>query len=179
MCFKLKEIGVNTYPIFEFAGGNIEFVTQCKYLGTIVEQNGSVLDIERQMRNLYAKANALGSKFKLCSKEVKRQLFQLFCANLYCCRFWYEAKKGDHEKLRSAYNNCFRRIMRLSKYCSDSEMFAVNGVLSFGEMFRKQIFTFRKHLTECTCNSLITSAVYPKIGFNSTISSWWHNILYV
>ena len=109
-----------------------------------------MLDIERQMRNLYAKANALGSKFKLCSKEVKSQLFQSFCANLYCCQFWYEAKKGDHEELRIAYNNCFRRIMGLSKYCSASEMFVVNGVLSFGEMLRKQIFTFRKRLTECT-----------------------------
>ncbi len=87
MCFKLKEIGLKRYPVFEFAGGNIEFVTQCKYLGNIVEQNGSVLDIERQMRNVYAKANALWSKFKLCSNEVKSQLFQSFCANLYCCQF--------------------------------------------------------------------------------------------
>ncbi len=87
MCFKLKEIGLKRYPVFEFAGENIELliVTQCKYLGTIVEQNGSILDIERQMRNLYTKANALGSKFKLCSKEVKCQLFQSLCANLYCC----------------------------------------------------------------------------------------------
>ncbi len=77
MCFKLKEIGLKRYPVFEFAGENIEFVTQFVTLkGTIVEQNGSMLDIERQMRNLYAKANAHGSKFKLCSKEVKRQLFQ-------------------------------------------------------------------------------------------------------
>ena len=28
-------------------------------------------------------------------------------------------------------------------------------------MLRTQIFTFRKRLTECTCNSLIISAVYP------------------
>ncbi len=88
-------------------------------------------------------------------------------------------KKGEHEKLRIAYNNCFRRIMGLSKYCSASEMFVVNGVLSFGEMLRKQIFTFRKRLKECTCNSLIISAVHPNIGLNSTIWSWWHNILYV
>ena len=113
------------------------------------------------------KTNALGSTFKLCSKEVKSQFFQSFCASLYCCQFWYEAKKGDHDKLRIAYNNCFRRIMGLSKYCSTSKMFGVNpgvnGVLSFGEMLRKQIITFRKCLTECTCNNLFISAVYPHI----------------
>ncbi len=76
MCFKLKEIGLKRYPVFEIAGGSIEFVTQYKYVGTIVEQSGSMLEIERQMTNLYAKAIALGSKFKLCSKEVKSQLFQ-------------------------------------------------------------------------------------------------------
>ena len=139
----------------------MEILNLLKYLGTIVEQKGPMLGIERQMRNVYAKANALGSKFKLCYKEVKSQLFQSFCANLYCCQFWYEAKKGDHEKLRIAYNNCFRWIMGLSKYCSASEIFVVNGVLSFGEMLRQQIFSFRKCLTECTCNSLIISAVYP------------------
>ncbi len=63
MCFKLKEIGLKRYPVFELAGGNIEFVTQCKYLGTIVEQNGSVLDIEWQMRNFNAKANAIQIMF--------------------------------------------------------------------------------------------------------------------
>ena len=62
--------------------------------------------------------------------------------------------------------------MGLSKYCSASEMLVVDGVLSFVEMLRKQIFTFRKRLTECTWNSLIISAVYPNIGFNSTI--WTH-----
>ncbi len=62
------------------------------------------------------------------SYEVKNQLSQSFCANLYCYQFWYEAKKGDHEKIRIAYNNCYCRIMGLSKYCSASEMFVVNGV---------------------------------------------------
>ncbi len=57
MCFKLKEIGLKRNPVFEFAGGNIEFVTQ--YLETIVKQNGFVPDIKRQMRILYAKVHVI------------------------------------------------------------------------------------------------------------------------
>ena len=48
MCFKAKEINLKNYPVFEVAGGDIEFVTQYQYLGSIVEQNGSLLDIEIQ-----------------------------------------------------------------------------------------------------------------------------------
>ncbi len=56
-------------------------------------------------------------------------------------------------------------------------MFVVDGVLLFGEMLRKQIFAFKNRLTECTYNSLSISAVHSNIGFNSTIWSWWCNIL--
>ncbi len=67
--------------------------------------------------------------------------------------------KYDEQLFTCNKNN----IMGLSKYCSCSEMFLVNGLLSFGEMLRKQIFAFRKRcITECTCNSLLLiSAVYP------------------
>ncbi len=71
--------------------------------------------IEKYMRKLYFLTleivNSHGSKYKSGTNEVKRQLYQSFCANLYCCEFWYETKKGGYEKLGIAYNNCFCRIM--------------------------------------------------------------------
>ncbi len=57
-CFKLKDINLERYPAFEFAEENIEFVTQCKCLGTIVENNCS-------------KLNQTRLRVKSCSKEVK------------------------------------------------------------------------------------------------------------
>ena len=41
-------------------------------------------DIKIQMKAIYRKGNTLIRKFKQCSVEVKNQLFQSFCTNMYC-----------------------------------------------------------------------------------------------
>ncbi len=73
-----------------------------KSFWTIVKQKGSVLFMKRQMKKCL-----LGGKFKLCSSEIKIQLFQSFCANLYCYQF-RTMPKGRLLKITFAYNYCFR-----------------------------------------------------------------------
>ena len=92
----------------------------------VIEQNGSALDIERQMRKLYAKANSLVS------------FFQSFYANLYCCQFRYDDKRGvtrnyELRTLTVFWDKWdFRNI-------SASEMLVVHSVVSFGDKLRKPI----------------------------------------
>ena len=47
------------------------------------------------------------------------------------------------QQLKIAYNNSLRRLLGLPKYNSASEMFVNFGILSFGELLRKFVFSLK------------------------------------
>ena len=61
----------------------IPTVEQCRYLDITISTNNSVVDLKRQMRNMYANVNLLLKKFSKCSVGVKCFLFNTYCSNLY------------------------------------------------------------------------------------------------
>ena len=79
-------------------------------------------DILRQRRQLYARANVLARKFYMCTDEVKITLFRTFCCNLYTCQLWWNFTQAATRKINVAYNNAFRMIMQLPRYCSASNV---------------------------------------------------------
>ena len=146
MCFKPSTIKF-TILWFFLAGMKISIVTHCKYLDVIVSEHNSDNDLKRQMRNFYANANMLIGKFFTCSVNVKCYLFKTCCSTMYCSALWFNCTKTALTKLKIAYNNSLRRLLGLPKYNSASEMYINLGILSFGELFRNFVISFKTRIS--------------------------------
>ena len=158
-------------------GKKLRFVNEYKYLGIIVissfyDDN----DIMRQMRSLYIRGNFLSRNFMYCSDHVKSKLFLSFCSNMYCSHLWSSFKKSSFNKVRVAYNNCFRMLFKLPRSCSASHMFVYNSVLSFGELLRKSVYNFILRVNS-SHNYLVTSVAGVTYE-SSHLRKHWRDILY-
>ena len=65
-------------------------------------------------------------KFSYCSPDVKCCMFKSYCSRMY-----FDSTVTSMRKLKMAYNNSLRRILKLSKYNSASEMFVNLNIPSF------------------------------------------------
>jgi hypothetical protein len=99
-------------------------VTHFKYLGHVVTENMcDDLDIERERRALSVRGNMLAHRFARCSAEVKITLFKAYCQAFYTGSLWFSFTQKSYNALRVQYNNIFRAMFRLPRYCSASGMF--------------------------------------------------------
>ena len=167
MCFKPSTIKF-TRPWFFLAGMKIPIVTDCKYLGVIMSEHNSDNDLKRQMRKFYANANMLIRKFSKCSVNVKCYLFKTYCSTMYCSALWFNSTKTALTKLKIAYNNSLRRLLGLPKYNSASEMFVNLGILLFGELLRKSVFSLKTRIS-VSHNSCLQSVYNSEIPLFSKI----------
>ena len=138
MCIKPNLIKFRT-PCMYLGPDVITFENKVKYLGIFISENGSCNDTDRQLRKLFIKSNMISRHFSKCSYDVKCQLFNSYCASFYGAMFWHDCTQSYMYKLKSAYNNCLRRILHIPKWCSATQMFATLNVLSFDELMRKCI----------------------------------------
>ena len=143
-------------------------VSECKYLGTIICQKNCDLDIKRQMRKLYANVNMLLRRFSKCSAPVKCYLFKIYCSNLYCASLWYNNIMTAMKKLKIAYNNSIRRLFCLPEHNSASEMCVCLNIMSFSELIRKYIYSFRPRLSS-SLNSVIDNIYMSIVPLYSNI----------
>ena len=84
-----------------------------------------------------------------CSTDVKIALFCSYCTCFYYLFLWTHYKKSTHSKLRVAFNNVYRRILKLPPLNSASTMYAINNIDSFEILIRKRIFGFTEPLNNC------------------------------
>ena len=110
--------------------------------------------------------------------NVKVSLFKTYCANLYCSQFWLNSRSCDLTKLRTAYNNSFRRLMKYDYRCSASGMFVNNNVLSFAELRRKSISNFIDRLKRSE-NTLIKKSLATNHVLFSPLWLSWYSSLYI
>ena len=93
---------------------NNEKLDSIKYLGfTFSSDKKDDNDLSQQMRILYTKSNRLLRLFHCCSTDVKLTLFRSYCTYFYCPFLWTHYKKSTHNKLRVAFNDVYRRILKL------------------------------------------------------------------
>ena len=76
-------------------------VENCNYLGITISTKNSYLDLKRQMRKIYAKANLLLTKFSCCSDSVKCYSFKTCCSSLHCAPMWFDCTKTALKKIVS------------------------------------------------------------------------------
>lgn len=145
-------------------------VQQFKYLGHILTENlKDDKDIERERRALAVRCNMLARKFGSCSKEVKVTLFRAYCQNFYTSHLWTNFTRRAINTLRVQYNDAFRILMRLPRWCSASCMFAEARVPDFFAVIRSRVASFwgRLRVSE---NSILASI---NDDINSPIARFW------
>ena len=156
----------------------IDFVQETKYLGVILNsQLKTSVDVFRQTRNFYAQANMLLRNFRYCSDDVKCMLFRSYCTNMNCCPLWFNSTSSSIKKLKASYNGVLRRLLLIVKPYSASEMFVTHGILSFLELLRKCIYSFKERIDRSS-NKIIKACLSPIVFMHSSIRQWWRSALY-
>ena len=153
-------------------------VSECKYLGTIICQKNCDLDIKRQMRKFYANVNMLLRGFSKCSTPVKCYLFKTYCSNLYCAPLRYNSTVTAMKNIKIAFNHSIGRLFCLRKHNSASEMCVCLNIMSFSELLRNYLYSFRLRLSS-SLNSIINNIYMSIVPLYSNIWAWWHTILTV
>ncbi|XP_026323656.1 uncharacterized protein LOC113232950 [Hyposmocoma kahamanoa] len=154
--------GAKTYsmPTVTLSGVAVPVVNKFKYLGhRVTDDLSDDLDIDRERRALAVRCNMLASRFARSSKEVKQTLFKAYCQSFYTCSLWTKYTQKAYNALRVQYNNGFRLLLRLSRYCSASGMFAEARVDGFHAIVRKRIASLMRRMRGGTNSILNTVAV--------------------
>ena len=159
-------------------------VNETKYLGYFFTADGKDdRDMTRACRLLYAQGNSLIRKFHMCTDKVKIKLFTTYCSQVYCAHLWqYRDTDKSYRKVKVAYNNVFRFLLRLprdeqGRPCSASEMFVNRKVRSFQEIIRNVIFKFQCRLNTST-NELVKSTLFVQVTNRSKLSIHWTKLLH-
>lgn len=139
MVFGAGSICPQFVPPVKLAGISLERVYKFKYLGHILLPDlKDHEDIERERRSLSIRANMLARRFARCSNDVKITLFRAYCTSLYTCSLWARYTQKSYSDLRVLYNNAFRIVLGLPRFCSASGMFADAHTACFYATMRKR-----------------------------------------
>ena len=114
-------------PSFKTNGEIIKEFDHIKYLGHFICNTlRDDKDILRQCRQLYARSNMLLRKCYMCCTEVGLIILSVHpCIGLL---LWRNYTVASIHTLKVVYNNIFRKLLRLPKYCSAYTMFVENCV---------------------------------------------------
>ena len=104
-------------------------------------------------------------------------LIKTYCSTMYCSALWFKfnSSKTALTKLKIAYNNSLRRLLGIPIYDSASEMFVTLGILSFGELLRKFVYSFKTRISVShnSCMQTIYNSEIPlflKFGLDGMLS---------
>ncbi|PZC73158.1 hypothetical protein B5X24_HaOG209950 [Helicoverpa armigera] len=128
-------------------GEALSRVYQFKYLGHwVTDDLKDDVDMERERRSLSVRANMLARRFSRCTDAVKITLFKAYCTSLYTGALWANYTQRTYNALRVQFNNAFRALLRLPRFCSASAMFAVAHTDGFAAIWRKKTASFISRL---------------------------------
>lgn len=148
-----------TIPGISLNGEPVKRVSSVCYLGHIIcDDLSDGADIDRQCRNLCVRANMLNRRFSKCSQHIRNYLFNTYCANFYASALWVNKTLISLRKFTVCYNNAFRIINNLFKFCSASEMFVNNDVCNCSGVLRKNMFSLRERACKLD-NRLVKACV--------------------
>ncbi|CAF4958332.1 unnamed protein product [Pieris macdunnoughi] len=137
----------------------IERVKEFKYRGHMLSENlKDNIDIERERRAVAARGNMLARRFAHCSKQVKITLFKAFCQNFYTSSLWVNCTVRSLTAMRVQYNNAFRMLLGLPRFCSASEMFAQARTNDFWAIIRIKTRSLLSWVRGCRNSILKTVA---------------------
>lgn len=149
MVFQVRGKHLPPVPPIRLYGTPLDRVESFKYLGHVVTSDlKDDADIERERRALSVRANMVARRFARCSAEVKVTLFRAFCTIFYTSSLWISYTQKRYNALRVQYNNAFRMMMGLPRYCSASGMFAEARVDCFYTTMRKRCTSLSRRVRD-------------------------------
>ena len=126
---------------------------------------------------LYTKSNRLLRLFHHCSVDVKLALFRSYCTCFIVFSYEHITKKSNYCKLLVAFNNVYRRILKLPSRSSASTMYAVNNIDSLEVVVIKRIFGFMERLNNN--DNTIIKCINNSWILRFDIWSPWNDLLYM
>jgi hypothetical protein len=142
-------------PTLKLDNSPLKMVSQFKYLGHMISSDlKDGADVERERRALAVRANMVARRFARSSTAVKLTLFRAFCTSFYTGSLWADYTQKQYSALRVQYNNAFRVLLGLPRYCSASTMFAEARVDSFSAIMRKRAASLLSRVRAST-NSIL------------------------
>ncbi|XP_063535970.1 uncharacterized protein LOC134745820 [Cydia strobilella] len=139
MVFKAGSRCPSYVPPIRLNGEQLRRVYSFKYLGHLITDDlRDDADIERERRALAIRANMIARRFSGCTAQVKITLFRAYCTSLYACSLWTRYTQRPMNAMRVQYNDAFRVLLRLPRFCSASGMFADAHVDGFHATLRKR-----------------------------------------
>ena len=139
-CYFKRGTYESTCILLEFYTATI--TDSYKYLGHIINSClTDDLDIQKQTRSLYARANMLKRRFSATSLHTKCTLFNAYCTPMYGCQLWNIAYRYNYDRLCVAYNDAFRLLLDVPRWTSASSLFVLHRVPTFAAVIRKFTYT--------------------------------------
>lgn len=182
MIARTKEDQKLHFPSFYLHDTELTIATKVKYLGHILRNDScDDDDIQRQCCKLYAQANMLARKFYMCTNDVKISLFRTYCTPLYTAHLWCSYSKAKMNKIRVAYNDALRILLKTPRWESASALFVTANVPTFQALMRNLMYKFMCRLT-VSRNAIImclTSIKESDTQYCSDIWKYWKSQLYV
>ncbi|XP_063367678.1 uncharacterized protein LOC134656090 [Cydia amplana] len=155
LVFKPKGGTVGTVPAVYLYGTELKRTSQFKYLGHwVTEDLSDGVDIERERRSMAVRCNMLARRFARCTRQVKITLFKAYCQSFYTCSLWVRHSASTLNTLRVQYNNAFRMLMGLPRYCSASGMLTEARTDGFHAILRKRAASLMRRVC-ASPNSLL------------------------
>lgn len=148
---------VTEMPPLLLNGTSLARVEEFKYLGHLITPDlKDDADIERERRALSVRANMVVRRFARCSTEVKVTLFRAYCTSFYTCSLWSDYTQKSYSALRVQFNNAFRMLLGLRRYCSASTMFAEARVDCFYTTMRRRATSLVRRVRR-SANSMLAA----------------------
>ena len=120
-------------------------------------------------------------KFHKCSSPVvKVSLFKAFCTPMYTAHLWCNYKTNSMHKLKVAYNDALRLLMRVPRWHSASQLFVNLGVPTCQALLRNLMYKFMCRIDK-SVNSIVVMLINPVISssrFSSMLWRHWRDCLY-
>ena len=99
-----RKVASDVFPPLKLAGQYLSYVTQFKYLGHMTDtQLLDDVDINRELKCLFARTNILTRRFAHCSIHVKLRLFRTYCMRFYDISLWTNYHSYSFGKFAAAY----------------------------------------------------------------------------
>ncbi len=179
MCIRPKKFHNMLVPDVFLYNKELKWVKEHKYLGIFITSDQSdTRDIRRQLRALYARGNILVRKFGKCSPDVKLQLFRSYLGNMYCSHLWTNYRQPDINKIRVAYNNVYRTLMKIKSRCSISSQYVQNNLDGFQVTRRKGITSFRNRMFSCDNSFVKAVRISSHFMFSSQLQTTWYKLIF-
>ncbi|XP_061707838.1 uncharacterized protein LOC133518223 [Cydia pomonella] len=139
MVFKAGSNCPTNIPPVCLNGAPLKRVREFKSLGHVLTDDlVDDSDNEKERRALSVRANMIARRFASCSYNVKVTLFRAYCTTFYTCSLWVKYTQRAYNALRVQYNDAFRALLRLPRFCSASDIFAEARLDCFYATMRKR-----------------------------------------